>query len=154
MAFVHGLVKTEVGGRRGWITPVELGEAAPHYVSFVIPQNAKHGFFNVYTCETVSANEGRRERMSHELSRKGHDSFLMRINDRDLWFVVRSGSKDDAKLPYIGTLTHHDFQSKLTEIEPETPEILDRLFEENGVIVVGCDPFIHYAGISSLERTG
>lgn len=34
MAFVHSLVKAEINKKLGWCAPVELGEAAPHYVSF------------------------------------------------------------------------------------------------------------------------
>ena len=39
-------------------------------------------------------------------------------------------------------------QLRLTEIEPDDPEELDRLFEKEGTLVIGCEPFTHYAGIT------
>ena len=152
MAFLHSLVKTEVKGKTGWCAPVELGEAAPHYVSFVIPLDDRGSFFHVYTCETITAEEGAKRIESHELVRRGVDSFVLRLGKVELWFNVRTVPKEDRRLPYLGKLSHPDFSSRFMEIEPEEPERLDRLFEEGNTFVIGCEPFTHYSGIRRLGR--
>src|SRR5438128_1452928 len=146
MAFVHGLVKAEPKGRNGWVAPIEMGEAAPHYVSFLIPVVGA-AFLDIYTCEVVSSANGDKTTAAHDLVREGDDSFVLHLPQGDIWFNVRAMPKDELRLPYVGRLTHQDFSCKLTEIEPENPEILDQLFEKHRVFVIGCDPFEHYAGV-------
>ena len=152
MAFVHSLVKAEVNGKTGWCAPVELGEAAPHYVSFVIPVDDSSGFFHEYTCETITAEERAKRIESHGLVRQGEDSFVLRLGKLELWFIVRPVPKEERRLPYVGQLAHPDFTFLLTEIEPEEPERLDRLYEENDTFVVGCEAFTHYLGIKRLTN--
>jgi hypothetical protein len=150
MAFVHSLVKTEVSGKRGWCAPVELGEAAPHYISFVIPLDDKGGFFPEYTCETITTEDGFKKIDPHEFVRRAADSFLLRFATFDVWFVVRTVPKEDRRLPYIGKLAHSDFAFRFTEVEPEEPERLDRLYDEANTYIIGCEPFAHYSGIKKL----
>jgi hypothetical protein len=69
-----------------------------------------------------------------------------------LWFSVSASSRKDRPLPYIGKLWHADFTHRFAEIELEDPAQLDRLYESDGVIVVGCDPFTHYSGIEELMQ--
>ncbi len=152
MAFVHGLVKTEVKGKMGWCAPVEMGEAAPHYISFVIPVDDQGGFFQEYTCETVTAKEGDRRIASHELVRHGNDSFVLRLGNLELWFTVRPGPKEERRLPYVGKLQHADFAFLFTEIEPEEPDRLDGLYDKENSFVIGCEPFTHYSGIKRLAK--
>ncbi|HEV3260212.1 MAG TPA: hypothetical protein VG013_25370 [Gemmataceae bacterium] len=152
MAFVHSLVKTEVNGKTGWCAPLEIGEAAPHYISFVIPLDDKGDFFHEYTCETITTEEGAKRIDPHEFVRRGEDSFVLRLGKLDLWFTVRPVPKEDRRLPYVGKLRHADFAFLFTEIEPEEPERLDRLYDEGNTFVIGCEPFAHYSGISRLEK--
>ena len=152
MAFVHSLVKTELNGKTGWRAPVELGEAAPHYISFVVPVDDKRGFFAEYTCETITAEDGDKSVESHELVRQGDDSFVLHLGKLELWFTVRPVPKAERRLPYIGKLQHADFAFLFTEVEPEDPDRLDRLYEEDDTFVIGCEPFVHYSGIKRLAK--
>lgn len=152
MAFVHGLVRTRSNGRKGWCAPVELGEAAPHYVAFVIPVDEQGAFFEEYDCETITAEGESKRRATHELLKKGKDSFLLRLGNREAWFTVRPVSAKDRRAPYVGELGHDDFRYQFTEIEPEDPGLLDRLYADDGIFVIGCDPFAHYAGIKTVEN--
>ena len=152
MAFVHSLVKMQANGRKGWCAPVELGEAAPHYVSFVVPVDKKRGFFSAYSCEVVTAEEGNKRLERYELVRQGSDSFVLRLDGLDVWFVVRPGPQEERRAPYVGRLKHEDFCHWFTEIEPEEPDVLDRLYDEKGAFVVGCEPFAHYAGARPLTK--
>jgi hypothetical protein len=152
MVFVHGLVRTQANGRKGWCAPVELGEAAPHYISFVVPVDEKCDFFSEYVCEVVTAGEGGKRRESHDLVRQGTDSFLLRLGELELWFAVRPGPKEERRAPYVGSLEHEDFRYLFTEIEPEQPEVLDRLYDREGAFVIGCEPFAHYAGAKRLAK--
>jgi hypothetical protein len=153
MAFVHSLVKTQTNGTKGWCAPAELGEAAPHYISFVIPVLDKCSFFNKYTCETITTEQGEKTVVSHELTKHGEDSFALRLGKFELWFTVRPGPKDECRLPYVGKLEHEDFRHLFMEIEPEDPEALDRLFDDKNTLIIGCEPFSHYTGADKVAKT-
>jgi hypothetical protein len=147
MAFVHSLIRTEAAGKTGWRAPLEIGEAAPHYVSFMVPIDTRGRFLQGYTCETVITEAGTKRTEAHQLVRHGKDTFLLRIDKTDLWFVVWPVRKDERRLPYVGKLEHPDFALRFTEIEPEKPELLDKLYDERNICVIGCEPFTHYVGV-------
>jgi hypothetical protein len=150
MAFVHSLVKTRTHGKKGWCAPAELGESTPHYISFVIPMVDKRTFFSEYTCETITRKAGETRVESPQLIRRSEDSFALRLCDLDLWFTLRPGPKDELRLPYIGKLGHDDFRYLFMEIEPEDPDTLDKLYENNDVFIIGCEPFTHYSNIKKI----
>ena len=152
MAFVHGFARTQVNGRKGWCAPVELGEAAPHYVSFVVPVDEKGDFFSEYVCEVITTEEGEKRMESHKLVRHGADSFVLRLGKVNVWFAVRPSSKEERRAPYVGSLEHEDFCNLFREIEPEEPELVDRLYEKEGAFIIGCEPFVHYAGAKRLAK--
>jgi len=148
MPFVHSLVRSPLaGGKRGWCAPVELGEAAPHYVSFVVPVADNGQFFGSYSCEAVKVDNGVKTITTHELASEGQDSFLLHLDGEGFWFIVKPAVKSARRLPYVGRLRHPDFRFLFTEIEPENPADLDNLWNERHVFVMGCDPFTHYSGI-------
>jgi hypothetical protein len=151
MAFVHGLVRAEENRKKGWLAPAELGEAAPHYVSFALPLDENGRFFQSYTCEVINTRDGVKEVQLHQLIKHGTDSFVLRIGNLEIWFAVRPVSKDE-RLPYVGKLKHDDFERLFTEIELEEPSKLDRLFETEGTFIIGCEPFAHYDGIEELAK--
>lgn len=144
--FVHSLVRSRYKGRHGWRAPVELGDATPHYISYVIPLDDRGELGDEYTCEVVViAGEGRMLQ-SRNLVRTGIDTFLLGISpDSKLWFHVRPIHKNAGKLPYVGTLHHDDFNLRFIEIEPDDVSQIDRLCEDQGVFIVGCDPEQHYS---------
>jgi hypothetical protein len=147
MPFVHSLVKSPNSDKKGWCAPVELGEAAPHYISFVVPVDEKGRFFDAYSCEVVTTRNQHKTITTHELFSKGNDSFLLHVNGSQFWFIVKPTVKSARRLPYVGRLTHPDFQFLFTEIEPEEPAALDDLCDKDHTFVMGCDPFTHYSGI-------
>jgi hypothetical protein len=151
MAFVHGLVRALESGMKGWVAPADLGEAAPHYISFVLPLEENGDFFHSYACEVVNTHDGVKEIQTHELVKHGPDSFVLRVGKLEVWFAVRPVSKDE-RLPYVGKLKHEDFDRLLTEVELEEPIKLDRLFETEGTFVIGCEPFAHNQGIEELSK--
>ena len=103
MAFMHSLVRAEPKWKKGWCARVELGDAAPHYVSFVLPLGEDGGFFREYTCETVTVKkDGSKKIGSHSLVRQGEDSFLLHLGACDLWFTVRAVPNKDRRLSYVG----------------------------------------------------
>lgn len=55
-------------------------------------------------------------------------------------------------MPYVGNLGHEDFRYSFMEIEPEEPDVLDRLYDEEDTFIIGCEPFTHYSGIKRLEK--
>jgi hypothetical protein len=152
MAFVHSLVKTQTNGKAGWCTPVELGEAAPHYVSFVIPLVDSGRFFNEYHCETITTKEGETRVESHELITRGEDSFALHLGKIEVRFTLRPSPKDQHRLPYVGKLGHDDFQSLFMEIEPEDPGELDKLYDDKDTFIIGCEPFTHYSRINAPAK--
>jgi hypothetical protein len=151
MAFLHSLARAEPKWKKGWCAPVELGNATPHYVSFVLPLDEDGGFFREYTCETVTVKkDGSKKIGPHKLVRHGERSFVLHLGARDLWFTVRAVPSKDRRLSYVGSLGHDDFASLFVEVEPEKPKELDRLYDERRTFVIGCEPFSHYAGIERL----
>ena len=152
MPFVHSLVKTKIDGQTGWFAPVELAELTAHYVSFVIPMADKNRAFDQYTCEAIrlEKSEGRTV-IPCELTKTGTDTFQLKFGDTRFWFVVRAAAKHQHALPYVGSLKHADFQYALMEIEAEDPSKLDQLCETEGAFLIGCDPFLHYAGLKKAE---
>src|SRR5262249_13386810 len=144
--FVHSLVKTQKGEKVGWCAPIELGESAPHYISFVIPVDEEMD--DRYACEVRGGDQ--RMIVAHEMIRTGKDSFFLDIGDARLWFTVRPASTKGPRLPYVGQLKHADFTSWFAEIEPEDVSRLDRLCDDENLIVIGCDPFNHYSNVSNL----
>jgi hypothetical protein len=151
MAFVHSLVKAPASGKKaGWVAPVELGEDAPHYISFVIPLDDDLRFFNKYKCEIIMAKKDERILESRELIKNGTDSFSLRLSEVDFWFTVRPSPKREYRLPYVGKLGHEDFKRLFIEIEPEDPASLDTLFEKENAFIIGCEPFVHYTRSNKL----
>ena len=153
MAFVHSLVRERKNGKKGWCAPAELGESASHYVSFVIPVPDNRHYFDKYICETITVIKGERLLKSSELDKEGSDSFSLRVGSNEFRFIVHPGPKTERCLPYIGKLGHDDFQYKFVEIEPEDPQLLDELFDNDCIYVIGCEPFTHYAGITKSVST-
>lgn len=153
MAFVHSLVKVDVHGKTGWCAPAELGEAAPHYISFVIPVDGSGNFLPRYTCEMITTAGKRKSVASRELVKEGEDTFVLRLGSREFWFAATPGPKEGHRLPYVGKLRHQDFEFPLTEIEPEEPNKLDRLYDEEDTFVIGCEAFTHYSGIERFMRS-
>lgn len=153
MAFVHSLVRAEGSDKPGWCAPVELGEAAPHYVSFVVPIDENREFLSRYTCETVLVAGEEKRRQTHELLFRGQGSFVLPLGGNEIWFALRPVANRERRLPYVGKLIHADFERLLTEIEPEEPRLLDRLYDEQNTFVIGCEPFSHYAGIERLTKS-
>lgn len=141
--FVHSLVKASRRDAIGWRTPAELGEATPHYVSFVVPVGSDGRLADAYACEVVKLGKQERTIEKYKLTRGGKSTFKLELpKGFAIWFTIRSD-----RLPYIGTLKHSDFDHELAEIEPEEPSQLDRLCQETGMFVIGCDPQ-NYEGIS------
>jgi hypothetical protein len=130
-----------------------LGEAAPHYLSFVVPVDEEGRFFETYSCEAVTTREREKTITTHALSSRGKDSFLLHLDGKEFWFIVKPTAKSSRRLPYVGRLEHPDFQFLLAEIEPEEPAALDNLCDEDHTFVMGCDPFTHYSGISKHARS-
>ena len=96
MAFLHSLVRAEPKRKKGWWAPVELGDAAPHYVSFVLPLDEDGVFFREYTCETVTVKkDGSKKIDTHTLVRQGDDSFVLHLAARIC------GSPSEQSLPRI-----------------------------------------------------
>jgi len=147
MPFVHSLARSTQADRQGWCAPVELGESAPHYISFVIPVDERGVFFSAYSCEAVKTRNKVKSITLYELSPQGVDSFLLRLEGKVFWFVVKPVLKPDQRLPYVGKLQHPDFRFLFTEIEPEEPDKLDDLCNREHTFIMGCDPFTHYSGI-------
>jgi hypothetical protein len=134
--FVHSLVRASRRDEIGWRTPAELGEATPHYVSFVVPIGSDGRLADAYACEVVKLGKQGRTIEKYNLTRGGKSTFKLELpKDFTLWFTIRS-----RRLPYVGTLKHNDFDHVLAEIEPSEPSQLDRLCEEAGMFIIGCDP--------------
>jgi hypothetical protein len=152
MPFVHSLVKATLNGKTGWCAPVELGEAAPHYVNFAVPVDDKGAFFSKYICETLKTEDGHKRSDSQALVREGQDSFILRLGKHELWFTVRPGPKEERRMAYVGSLGHEDFAFPFVEIEPEDLARLDRLYDEEDTFIIGCEPFTHYSGIRTIAR--
>lgn len=147
MAFVHSLVKLRIDGKTGWCAPVELGEAAPQYISFVIPLSSNQNFFEKYTCEMITTKDGEKRVKAHELIHWKQGSFKVSVGKTEFWFTVRPSPMRERRLSYVGKLGHEDFRYKLVEIEPDDPGALDELYDEKGTFVIGCEPFTHYTNI-------
>lgn len=146
--FVHSLVITNTDNQVGWCAPAELGEVAAHGVAFVIPVNENGELHDSYTCETVKGLGGDEPvTESHQLVKAGGNSFHLSLEHGDITFVVRPSQKSNRHLPYSGKLRHPDFEYLLVEIEPQEQAALDRLCEETGEFIIGCDPFLHYGGV-------
>ena len=102
MAFVHGLVKTGGGETKGMDRSSGVGRSWPHYVSFVIPVDKDRGFFDTYTCESITTEDDRKRRKSHELVKSGEDSFLLQVGEFEIVVLVRPVPRDERCLPYLG----------------------------------------------------
>jgi hypothetical protein len=145
--FVHTLVKANRRDECGWRTPAELGEATPNYVSFVVPVRSDGRLADDYACEVVKLGKQGRTIEKFELVRGGKSTFKLELpKGFTVWFTIRSD-----RLPYIGTLKHNDFNYVLAEIEPEEPSELDRLCEQAGMFIIGCDPQ-NYVGANRLPK--
>jgi hypothetical protein len=152
MHFVHSLAKTKKNGKTGWCAPIELGESAPNYISFVIPVDERSGLFNEYACEVIKIRQRDKKVLTYRLVKKGEDSFVLDLDSQEMWFHIRPQSKQDQRLPYVGKLDHADFGLTFREIEPEDAKGLDQLGEAEGTFIIGCDPFTHYLGIKKLQN--
>ena len=119
----------------------------PHYVSFAIPFEDRP--YEKYTCEAVRIEGEKRLIEPLLLIREGNDAFFLALDGVEVWFFLSSATRQDRRLPYVGKLKHPDFELLFAEIEPEDPSVLDSLLIENGVSILGCDPFLHYSGVES-----
>jgi hypothetical protein len=145
--FVHSLVRVTHRKKAGWKAPVELGDETPAYISFVVPLDDTEALADEYTCEIAKVTASGRTIESGRLLKAGSDSFVLKLSSADaVRFHVRGVARTDRRLPYVGTLKHDDFARPLAEIVPAHNSALDRLFEQHGMFIIGCDPDRHYAG--------
>lgn len=147
MKSVHSLVRDELNGVWGWRAPVELESDSPKGVSYVIP--TENGVaFDAYACEVIKVEGlGKRSVFQRTLERVG-DAFVLNLDDREFWFDFVTRDGQEHCLPYIGELSHADFQFCLAEIEPHDYNAMEQLCRDTGIFVGGCNPFKHYGGLS------
>lgn len=143
MASLHSLILVKTGRQMGWMAPAECDEDMSHYVAYVIPLDENGVPFECYECETIRTGNSNNTTAAASLLTKGQGQYSVRIADTDVWFHDKPGV-DGKKLPYVGQLEHADFSRLMIEIIPEEPRQLDRLCEDAGVYIIGCDPFSHY----------
>ena len=150
--FLHTFVKATRKNTLGWCAPVEMEDDVSQYVSYVIPLNQDDEMESVYSCEVVKILGQERILHSQSIVRVSQDSLMLELPQGfKHWFTVRPISKSERRLPYLGCLEHEDFSHKFTEIEPEDIRELDRLCHDEGLFIIGCDPFQHYVGLPERE---
>lgn len=144
--YLHSLCRKNMGNRTGWYAPAELGDSqqAPGYV---IPTDETGSAFGHYLVEIRVSVPGRMPEWSDcRLIRIGRREFLLGLGD-GIRFRERRVFPTHRTLAYMGKFGHPDFAHPLLEVEPESPDQTERLFNEKGMIIIGCDPFRHYDGI-------
>ena len=67
-------------------------------------------------------------------------------------FYVRPIARNEQRLPYVGELRHEDFRQLFTEIVPSHIAEIDRLYEQHGTLIIGCDPELHYSGLTARRQ--
>lgn len=151
--FIHTLALVGSGRGRGWLAPVEMDDDAPQTAEFAAPVDANRAFFPEYLVEVLRTSSGGQSKVWEEyvLRRDGDPSvFTMRIGSEEIRFrqVIRGS------FPYRGRLTHPDLTHKLAVLDPCDLGQLDRLFLEDRLVIMGCDPFAHYGGLEGETSAG
>lgn len=126
----------------GWVAHVELPQEVSSKGCFVVPlQNG--GFANEYHVDIAKyLGDGQRSNTETLKIVLVKNVFILNIADCFITFKAKRIRKS-----YTGRLAHPDFSSLLVEIEPNSKD-LDKLLEETGYVLIGCDPWNNYGGIN------
>jgi hypothetical protein len=126
-----------------WIHPSEpeirLG------ATYVVPVDENGIFFPTYQVDYVRRlNIDIAPKMHSALGKKvdGENAFTVQIGLSKFTFTDVFEGKKLRKFKYVGKFQHPDFEFELAEVY--NLESLDKLFEEESMLVVGCEPFFHY----------
>jgi hypothetical protein len=149
--FVHSLTRIRLRRTYGWFSPAELPGDSPQDVSFVLPVDSRRRFNPSYVMEIFrySAN-GLQSKDSTAIRHVYENVFRTRINNIIIEFREKRHGLRNRAFKYMGEFQHKDFQFKMVEIEPESMQLIDRLYLKFGIVLIGCDPSAHYQGWSDL----
>jgi hypothetical protein len=133
--------------RRGWVAPVELPDEGGQAGALVVPLDANGGLHPRYRLGYAKyLGKGSYQSYSSVLDRQQPGDLEWSIGGRTVCFRLRLVGGQPVVFDYVGQFLHPDFHSRLAEIEPESERQLDELFDEESVVVVGCDPATPYPG--------
>lgn len=142
--YLHSLCRKNSGNGTGWYAPAEL-EDSQQAPAYVIPADKSGSAFETYLAE-VRVSGPMPKRLNCQMSRIGRREFLLNLAD-GIRFRERRVFPTHRTLAYMGRFGHPDFALPLLEIEPESPEQTEHLFNDQQMIIIGCDPFQHYEGM-------
>jgi hypothetical protein len=157
LRFLHTLVLTGSGKRRYWLAPAEMGSGELQISSFALPVDEDRKPFPSYQVEILRyGSDGRREvRETATLERDRRlGDFSLQLDGHMIQFGPLSNSPVLSCFPYKGKLVHPDFGYLLAALEPHDPEQLDKLFLDDRLLILGCDPFAHYGGLNGPSPDG
>jgi len=78
----------------------------------------------------------------------------MLVDGRSLRFRLRLDAGQPVVFEYVGRLTHPDFAMPLAEIIPEYEDQLEKLYAQEGIVIVGSDPRTRYGGLDAVLAAG
>jgi hypothetical protein len=151
LPFIHTLVLVGPGKRRYWFAPAEMGTDEPQAARLALPVDQDQKPFPTYQVEILRyGSNGRQEtREVVTLKRDRRPGGLsLEIDSHKVRFRAPDDPPAVPSFPYKGKLIHPDFEYRLATLEPCDPGQLDRLFLENRLLILGCDPFAHYGGLN------
>ncbi len=138
MRYVHSLAKWP--DDKGWKQLAEFDQGdVPGSMTFLLPAirgkvNKVHAFEYMYWKDKdVSKTTLKRTATGYEVKIKGF---------RITFSVVEEEAMQ--LLPYIGKYQHPDLVGAFTAIEVDDHDLVDRLCEEEGIILIGCCHYHHY----------
>ena len=157
LPFVHTLVRIGSGKRRYWLAPAEMRSDEPQTSRYALPVDKDKKPFPAYQVEVLRfGSNGRREiRETVTLKKDSHSGdFSMQIGSNEGRLGPRRDRSASSCFPYKGKLVHPDFDHLLAALEPCDLGQIDRLFLEERLLILGCDPFAHYGGLNGQSPGG
>jgi len=152
--YLHSLCRINIGYGTGWYAPIELPDSQ-RSVEYAIPVDSNGVAFDSYIVQvcTINPDNGQLSWSDNNLEKSNEgESFSITINQTDIRFVERRVFPRWRQLNYLGRLRHPDFGLRLIELKPENPTIVDGLLDNNGIVIIGSNPFSQYDGLDDIPR--
>lgn len=150
MNYVHYLATATQNMKKGWVAPIELSELQCGTLAVPVADIDQSLFFQ-YSLEcAVYQSNGKYDSFSVILRLERKTTLSASIKGALVEFVERKIDNKPVIWNYIGQFSHADFMYPLCEIEPKDEQVLADLYEQEKVLIPGCDPETAYSNFQTV----
>ena len=144
--FFHYMALSLSSSGRGWVSPAEMPKNDQSFGTLVAPVDDYHNLFDRYIIKYVTHKTVGQFTVDETLFDLQPNGWLKgTIGPYSLKFRPLRRNESVIAFKYVGNFSHPDLNRTLVEMEAESDEYLDRMFDDRRIIIAGCDPVKDYS---------